>query len=77
MGRNFPAARMALRARVKKAESDFLAKGRKATGTLTATQTGAKRVAQMHDELSQAESIMDSVSNTGDFEAQIRGKKRK
>lgn len=65
-----------MRARVKKAESDFLAKGRKATGTVTATQSGAKRVAAMRDEMRQAEGIMDSVSNTSNFEEQITGKKK-
>jgi hypothetical protein len=76
MARNFPMARATMRARLKQAEASFLTKGAKATGRLTATQSGARRVALMRDDLRTAEGIMNAVSDTSNFEDQIRGKKK-
>jgi hypothetical protein len=77
MARDYPLGRMALRTRVKTETARFMEKAKKrGPGTYTATQTGAKGLAELKEHAAEGERMIGAMTSQESQEKYIKGKKR-
>lgn len=78
MARDYPLARMAMRAKLAAATAKFKADAlARKPGRYTATDTGAKQLARLRAETAEGEELVGSITDTKKSEDYISGKRKK